>query len=398
MASHRKPRTRVSQSAATTRGAVGVTAAALASVTLLSQSANAAPAEPSDDSGKQSLSDVKDKVDTLYRQAGTATQKYNAAKEKTDQQREKVDGMLDQIAKRTDKLNDSRRVLGTYAAAQYRTGGVSETATLLLTKDPQGFFKQSHLMDRMTGRQKEAVAEYQKSQKAANEKRTEATGQLSSLASSQKKLKTSKREIQSKLTEARELLSKLTAKEKARLAEIERQKRVEAREKAKEAAEAAEREAARKEREKQREGGGNQGGGSTQPGGGGDTGTGTGTPDSSYAAKAQKVLAFAKQQLGKPYVWGATGPNSYDCSGFTQDAWKAGGVSLPRTTFDQVKVGTKVAKSAMQPGDLIFFYDDVSHVGIYVGDGQMIHAPKPGANIRYESIEYMPFHSAVRPA
>lgn len=188
------------------------------------------------------------------------------------------------------------------------------------------------------------------------------------------------------------MLSKLTAQEKARLAEIERQKRAEARQKAKERAEQARREAARKERER-RQGGGSDGG---EQGGGSDPGTGT--PDSSYSAKAQKVIAFAKKQLGKPYVWGATGPNSYDCSGLTQDAWKAGGVSLPRTTWDQVKVGTKVAKSAMKPGDLIFFYDDISHVGIYVGNGQMIHAPKPGANVRYESIEYMPFHSAVRPA
>ncbi|WP_326688487.1 MULTISPECIES: NlpC/P60 family protein [unclassified Streptomyces] len=396
MASHRKPRTRIPQSVATSRGVLGVTTAALASVTLLSQSANATPADPADGpgagSGKQSLSDVKDKVDALYRQAGTATQKYNSAREKTDRQRQKADGMLDQVAGRTAKVNDARRVLGTYAAAQYRTGGISPTATLLLTKDPQGFFKQTHLMDRMTGRQKEAVTEYQKRQKAAGKKRAEASRELSSLASSQKKLRSSKREIQSKLSEAREMLSKLTAQEKARLAEIERQKRAEARQKAKERAEQARREAARKERER-RQGGGSDGG---EQGGGSDPGTGT--PDSSYSAKAQKVIAFAKKQLGKPYVWGATGPNSYDCSGLTQDAWKAGGVSLPRTTWDQVKVGTKVAKSAMKPGDLIFFYDDISHVGIYVGNGQMIHAPKPGANVRYESIEYMPFHSAVRPA
>jgi cell wall-associated NlpC family hydrolase len=392
LASHRKPRTRIPQSVATSRGVLGVTTAALASVTLLSQSANATPADPSDgpgtSTGKQSLSGVKDKVDALYRQAGTATQKYNSAKEKTERQRKKADGMLDQVAGRTAKLNDARRVLGTYAAAQYRTGGMSPTATLLLTKDPQGFFKQTHLMDRMTGRQKEAVSEYQKRQKAAGKKRAEASRELSSLASSQKKLRSSKRQIQSKLSEAREMLSKLTAQEKARLAEIERQKRAEAREKAKERAEQE-----RKERER-RQGGGSGG----EQGGGSDPGSGSGTPDSSYSAKAQKVIAFAKKQLGKPYVWGATGPNSYDCSGLTQDAWKAGGVSLPRTTWDQVKVGTKVSKSAMKPGDLIFFYDDISHVGIYVGNGQMIHAPKPGANVRYESIEYMPFHSAVRPA
>ena len=398
MASHRKPRTRIPQSVATSRGVLGVTTAALASVTLLSQSANANPADPSDgpgpgtgtNTGKPSLTDVKDKVDALYRQAGSTTQKYNSAKEKTDRQREKADRTLDQVAGRTAELNDARRVLGTYATAQYRTGGISPTATLLLTKDPQGFFQQTHLMERMTGRQKAAVGEYQKRQRAAGEKRAEAAGELSSLASSQKKLRSSKREIQSKLSEAREMLAKLTAREKARLAEIERKKRTEARQKAKERAERERREAERERRE--------GGGPDREQGGGSDPGSGSGTPGSSYTAKAQKVIAFAKKQLGKPYVWGATGPNSYDCSGLTQDAWKAGGVSLPRTTWDQVKVGTKVAKSAMKPGDLIFFYDDISHVGIYVGDGRMIHAPKPGAKVRYESVDYMPFHSAVRPA
>lgn len=102
--------------------------------------------------------------------------------------------------------------------------------------------------------------------------------------------------------------------------------------------------------------------------------------------------------MGKPYVWGATGPASYDCSGLTQAAWKAAGVDIPRTTWDQVKIGTRVATADLRPGDLVFFYDDISHVGIYKGDGMMIHAPKPGANVREESIYYMPIYGSVRPA
>ncbi|MEU8353483.1 C40 family peptidase, partial [Streptomyces sp. NPDC048845] len=121
--------------------------------------------------------------------------------------------------------------------------------------------------------------------------------------------------------------------------------------------------------------------------------SGATAPDST---KAQQAIDFARSQIGKPYVWGASGPNSYDCSGLTQAAWKAAGVSLPRTTYDQVETGTTVGKAAMRPGDLIFFYDDISHVGLYIGDGQMIHAPKPGANVRVESVDTMPFHSAVR--
>ncbi|OEV05201.1 C40 family peptidase [Streptomyces oceani] len=368
MASHRKPRARTHLSAASRRGTVGVTTAALASATLLTQSASA---DPQDD--KPSLEEVKQRVDKLYQQAGLKTQRYNAAKEQTDQQRKTVDKALDAVAKRTAKANDARRALGQYATAQYRNGGASGTATLLLTEDPQGYFSQQHLMGRLTERQKQAVGELEKQQRTASTKRAEASRELRSLTSAQKRLKSSKQDVQTKLSQARELLSELTAEEKARLAAIEREKRAEAKREAKE----------REERE-QRE--------NERPGGGTDE-----SPDAPATGQVDKVLAFAKAQLGKPYVWGAAGPNSYDCSGFTQGAWKAAGVSLPRTTFDQVEVGTKVAKSDMRPGDLIFFYDDISHVGIYVGDGQMIHASKPGDDVKYESVDYMPFHSAVRP-
>lgn len=100
-------------------------------------------------------------------------------------------------------------------------------------------------------------------------------------------------------------------------------------------------------------------------------------------------------------MWGATGPDSYDCSGLTQAAWKAAGVSLPRVTYDQVNAGTTVSLTDAKPGDLVFFYDDISHVGLYIGNGMMIHAPKPGAYVREESIYYdgtSAIHSVVRPA
>jgi cell wall-associated NlpC family hydrolase len=360
LASHRKPRTRIHHSAATKRGALGVTTAALAAVSLLTQSAQAAP-----DDGKPSLSEVKEKVDKLYQQAESSTQKYNAAKERTDAQRAKADKSLDEAAERTAELNEARRTLGNYATAQYRSGGMSETATLLLTEDPQQFFQQSHVLDRMSGRQKEAVSDFEKQRKAADRERKAATKELSSLTSAQKELKKNKQDVQAKLAEARELLSELTAEQKARMAAAEKKKQ-----------EAARKAAERAEAEREKGSGGSPG---------------------SNASQAEKVIGFAKQQLGKPYVWGATGPSSFDCSGLTVGAWKAAGVSLPRTTWDQVEVGTKVSKSQMQPGDLIFFYDDISHVGIYVGNGQMIHAPKPGAEVRYESIDTMPFHSANRP-
>ncbi|MFE3885045.1 NlpC/P60 family protein [Streptomyces lydicus] len=374
MASHRKPRTSILTSPGGRRTAVGLTTAALASATLLSQSADAAPRAP-----KPTVEEVKQKVDGLYHQAEVATQKYNAAKEHTDDQRHRVDGLLDAAAERAEKMNDARRRLGTFASAQYRTGGMNPTAQLMLAKDPQQFFDRSHLMERLTGRQKEAVSEYQEQQAAAARQRAEATRDLERLQTSQASLKESKQAVQQKLAEARQLLSDLTAQEKARLAELERQKEEEAKRKAQE------------EARKQHDGGGTSGG---QAGGGADNGGSTG---GSSSAQAEKALAFARSQVGKPYVWGATGPSSYDCSGLTQAAWKAAGVTLPRTTWDQVKTGQRIATKDLKPGDLVFFFDDISHVGMYIGGGKMIHAPHPGASVREESIYYMPIYGSVRP-
>ncbi|MEV4948171.1 C40 family peptidase [Streptomyces sp. NPDC053755] len=382
LASHRKPR-----STRTHSPAVGVTTAAIASVTLLStQSAGAAPAPP-----KPTVEEIQKKVDDLYRQAGTATQEYNRAKESTDRQRRKVDGILDDIARRTEAINESRRALGSYAAAQYRAGAVGPTAALIFADSPQSYFDQTHLMDRLSERQRGAVADYEGKRAAAAKQRAEATKSLQSLTESQAALRTSKQTVQGKLAQARTLLARLTAEEKARLAELERKREAEARRKAQERAEAeAARAKAEAERRRQEEASREQRPESpvTPPPTGGST----------YAAKAAKALEFARDQIGKPYVWGATGPSSYDCSGLTQAAWKSAGVDLPRTTWDQVKVGTRVATDDLLPGDLVFFYDDISHVGLYIGDGKMIHAPKPGANVREESIYYMPIYGSVRPA
>ncbi|GAA5027474.1 C40 family peptidase [Streptomyces siamensis] len=389
MASHRKWRPAGSRMAGIRTPALAT--AALTSVALLSQTANASPsAEP-----RPSLEEVEKKVNDLYHQAETATEKYNATREKTAKQQERVDALRDDVAKRTEKLNSAREELGSFAAAQYRTGAAApDTATLLLADDPQDYFDQTQLMNRLTTRQKAAVDDYTTEQAATTKKRTEAAKSLETLSSSQDALKKSKADVQTKLTEARDLLSKLTAEEKARLAAIEKKKQEEA---ARKAAELAKQQAAAEAAKKAAAQESSSGDTST-----GSTGsTGSTTTGSSSTAKADKAVAFARTQIGKPYVWGATGPDSYDCSGFTQAAWKAAGVSLPRVTYDQVNAGTTVSLSDAQPGDLVFFYDDISHVGLYIGNGMMIHAPKPGAYVREESIYYdgtSAIHSVVRPA
>ncbi|MGW1622512.1 NlpC/P60 family protein [Streptomyces sp. NPDC002172] len=382
MASHRKSRPSGTRAAGIRTPALAT--AALTSMALFSQTAEAAPSSD----GKPSLEEVEKKVDALYRQAESATEKYNAAKERTGSQRKQVDTLLDDVARRTDRLNKAREELGSFAAAQYRTGAsVPDTATFLLADSPQGYFDQDQLMSRLTARQKGAVDDYVTQQSATMKKRQEATRSLESLTETQDDLRTAKTTVQTKLASARELLSQLTAAEKARLAAIEKRQQ-----------EAADRKAA--ELAKQQAAAADRATSSSTASGSSSSGTSS-SSSSAYATKAAKAIAFARAQIGKPYVWGATGPGSYDCSGLSQAAWKAAGVSLPRTTYDQVNAGTTVPLADAQPGDLVFFYDDVSHVGIYIGNGMMIHAPKPGAYVREESIYYggeSIIHSVVRPA
>uniref|UniRef100_UPI0024A7FAE3 C40 family peptidase n=1 Tax=Streptomyces sp. CC216C TaxID=3044576 RepID=UPI0024A7FAE3 len=137
-------------------------------------------------------------------------------------------------------------------------------------------------------------------------------------------------------------------------------------------------------------------------GGGGpdraDRSTARSGPVSATDSRAGRAIAFAHGAIGKPYVWGATGPNAFDCSGLTQAAWKAAGVSLPRTTYTQINAGQRVPRSQLTPGDLVFFYSGISHVGLYIGGGQMIHAPRPRAPVRIAPIDQMPFAGATRVA
>ncbi|MGC4879516.1 NlpC/P60 family protein [Micromonospora sp. DT43] len=115
------------------------------------------------------------------------------------------------------------------------------------------------------------------------------------------------------------------------------------------------------------------------------------------AAAAQKAIRTACQQVGDPYVWGATGPNSFDCSGLTQYAYKSAGIYLTHHTGDQWNEGKAVSRADARPGDLVFFFSGLSHVGLYLGNNQMVHAPRAGKPVQVSSINTMPVAGFRRP-
>jgi len=344
VASHRRPkqpsRTRVTV----------LTTAAAAAVAFSAQAANAAPSE------KPSKTDeVKAKVDTLYEQAEQATEKLDGAQEKQQKLQKEISTIQDNVARGQEELNKLRDGLGTMASAQYRTGGIDPSIQLFLSSDPSDYLDKASTMDQLSAQQVEALTKIQSKQRELAQERAEASTKLKDLSATRTELKKKKDEVKAKLAAAQKLLNTLTAKEKAALDAQQ--------------AQAANRSSSRVNL--------------------GNTGSASGRAASAFAA-AQSVI-------GSPYVYGASGPSSFDCSGLTSWAYAQAGVSIPRTSEAQANAGTRIySESDLKVGDLVIFYGDYHHVGLYAGNGQVLHAPHTGAVVRYEAIGNMTFEFGVR--
>ena len=116
-----------------------------------------------------------------------------------------------------------------------------------------------------------------------------------------------------------------------------------------------------------------------------------------YEQRVGPAVAYAMAQVGKAYVWGAAGPSSFDCSGLTLAAWSQAGVSLPHSSSAQYASGPHVSESELQPGDLVFYYSPISHVGMYIGGGKIVNALNPGSGVKVSGLHDMPYVGAVRP-
>lgn len=339
---------------ATARAGVTLALASAASVALCAETAHADP--------QLTPEQARAQVADLYQQAEQATQAYDGAKARADQAGAAVTALQDELARKAAAVNATRDALGTVAAAQYRTGGVDPLLQLALSSSPGTYLERAAFMSQAGTRQTAALGRLAAQQRDLAATRAQAAGKLAALRDAQATVAAQRGAVRVRLAAAQALLSRLTAAQRAALAADE-------------------------------------GPGTAHSPGAGSPGSARPPLDAPAApsARAAQAVAFAYRALGLPYVWGATGPGGYDCSGLTQAAWKAAGVSLPRTSYTQINAGARVARDQLQPGDLVFFYSGVSHVGIYIGAGRMIHAPHPGSTVRIAPIGEMPFAGAVRP-
>lgn len=354
MATHRRPRQRPF-AGSTARTAATIALAGAASATGLEGTGHADPLD--------SPAQVRAKVDRLYAEAEAATEKYNGAKERADTARSRVRDLQDEAARRTDTLNSARQKLGSMAAAEYRGGGLDPAVQLALSNDPESYLDGAALAERAGSRQAADVSRVRRQIREIEQLRGAARVEVATLKSREAELKRHKKTVGEKLGAARRLLARLPVEERARRG-------------------ARAGDSVRASR---------SGPGPARP-----AGPAQGTTAPATGSRAAAAVSYAYSKLGSPYVWGATGPHAFDCSGLTQAAYRAAGVSLPRTTYAQIGAGRRVARSQLQPGDLVFFYSGISHVGIYVGDGKMIHAPNPSARVRVAPLDEMPFAGATR--
>ncbi|MFE4618926.1 NlpC/P60 family protein [Streptomyces sp. NPDC056747] len=313
--------------------------------------------------GGDSVAGLLTRLRTLYQQAEEATERFNAAEEALKVQAadtKKVTARL--TAARTD-LARGRAAAGRLAREQYQgRGAVSSLPSslqMLFAQDPQSALDQGRLLARAARDRAGTVARLEGAERRADALASasrKALDRQQSLAAAQR---TRRDAVTAKLREVEKLLASLSPEQLTRVTELERVQTA-----------GAQRELL-------------------------DSGALDGLRTPSRAGA--EALRFAVGQIGKPYVWGAEGPESYDCSGLTQQAWAAAGREIPRTSQEQWATLPRVSLSELRPGDLVLYFPGATHVALYLGEGLVVQAPRPGGKVKVSPVAANPLLGAVRP-
>lgn len=349
------------------------------------------------------ITDAKAQIARLQTDAAAIDQEYVAASEELDAGRKKLKRKQSDVTAQTARVSKLRRQVGQVALAQFQNRSLDPTAQLLLTSDSDGFLSKVSTVEKVSENQNSVLQDFQTEQAALAALERSAEVDVGSLADQTTELSRLRAASDRKMTESEAVLKRLTAEEQRRIAAEEAAAAAKARAEA--AAERLEAKASRSEDSDDSEAEDSQAAesaaedaqadGSSADGSSADGSSAEEAPSGS--SRGERAVSFAKSQLGKPYRFAAAGPSAYDCSGITLAAWSKAGVSLPRSSRTQFGAGRAVSRSELAPGDLVFFYSPISHVGIYVGNDRMIHSPRPGRTVEYTSVSSMPWAGARRP-
>jgi len=349
---------------------------AVVGVTLTGAVVGLAPAPASADSIQQQIAAAQKQLDALDSQAEAATERYNAARIKLAAAQRTATASRHRLEAAQSRLSGLRQAISSFAVAAY-TGDPLDSTLSINATDPQEFLDKLATLQAVSNSQQQALAAVAAAQHDEEAAQSQAAAALAVQAASTKQMQDDRDQVMQAAAKEQTILQNLRAKEaaiiraaKARAARIAAERAAAAL-----AARAAAARAAAASLSSQ----------------------GLSSPVVSGSGGARVAVQWAYRELGKPYVWGAAGPDSFDCSGLTQYVWAKAGVYLDHYTGSQWNEGRHVSQSELQPGDLVFFGSDLHHVGLYIGNGNMIEAPHTGANVRISAYNRPDYAGAVRP-
>ncbi|MEU6978822.1 C40 family peptidase [Streptomyces sp. NPDC046371] len=322
--------------------------------------AGAAPGAAPAAGAQESLGSLLGRLRSLYRETEQATEAYNAGEETLRRQTADTRQVTARLTAARAELTRGRNEAGRLAREQYQgRSELSPYLRLLLARDPQHALDQNHLFARAARDRAGAVTRLQGAERRAADLATASRKALDRRTALAARQRAHRDDVQTRLREVEGLLAALSPEQLAGLGALER----------------------------------------TQTAGAQAELLGSGVLDGPRAPSraGAEALRFAVAQIGKPYEWGAEGPDTYDCSGLTQRAWADAGRELPRTSQEQWRTLPRVPLSRLRPGDLVVYFPEATHVALYLGDGLVVHAPRPGARIKVSPLAANPLLGAVRP-
>lgn len=325
-----------------TRKRVGATILGLCAIAAIAF-VPATPAQADPD-----IKDVKARVDRLYHEAEVAQERLHDATLDLADLRRDLAGLKADQARQDERLAVVRDQVSDAVVRQLEGEGISTVGQIVVSEDPGSFLDSLSTMSSFNDLQASLLADYDTELEALEIRREATDARTKEIAELTAQLNAEKETVDDKLAEAKSVLADLEAEERERLL------------------------ASRS----------------------GVTRMPSAVPASGRAAAA---VQYAMAQVGDAYVYGAMGENAFDCSGLTMRAWAQAGVSLPHSSSAQYGSGPHIAASDLQPGDLVFYYSPISHVGIYIGNGMIVHAANPGTGVAVSGLYSMPYVGAVRP-
>jgi cell wall-associated NlpC family hydrolase len=295
---------------------------------------------------KPDIDDVQARVDRLYHEAEQASERYNDAKLELQELQSDLGSLRADQERQDARLQVVREQVQDSVVRQYEGQSLNAVSQVVVSEDPQAFLSQLSTMSAFNDMQSQLFDDYATELKSLDIRSDATEKRAAEVAELEKQLATEKDTIDEKLASAKSLLSDLKAEEREAI--LSR----------------------------------------------GEVRVPSDVPASGRAAAA---VQYALAQVGDAYVYGAAGPSAFDCSGLTMMAWSQAGVALPHSSSAQFGSGPHVASGDLQPGDLVFYYSPISHVGMYIGNGLIVHAANPGTGVVVAGVFSMPYSGAVRP-